>query len=325
MTEKYKDRNWLFNRYVNDLKTAVEIAKECGVSCTTIYRWLHKFGISVRPTGPYRHLNAKYKDRDWLYHEYVILEKSLDTIGKECDKSRWGIAYWMREHNIPRRPSSSRTENTKAKISDSLTGKGRSEEFCDKMSVIVTKRWENPEYKNDHSGENHHMYGKTGEASPVYGSIRSEETRAKQRAIWTLEKRSKKSESMVEHWKDPEYRNKLTGENHPNFKNWASREPYCYNWTEKVREYIRNLYSRTCIICGKSTFQNISKNRKWLGRLVIDHTDENKMQGCDDWEWRLAPLCQHCHGKMHNEQNHLLLQLLLINNKSEQINLVMEE
>ena len=84
-----------------------------------------------------------------------------------------------------------------------------------------------------------------------------------------------------------------------------------------MKEQIRNLYGRVCVVCGNSALQN-------KRRLDVDHVDENKMQGCDDWEWRLAPLCQKCHGSMNNKQNHLLFQLLLLHNKQEEINMFLE-
>ena len=162
----------------------------------------------------------------------------------------------------------------------------------ERMSVAATERWKDPDFRIKMVGKNHSMYGRTGEKHPMYGKS------------------------------CPEHSERMMGENNPNFKNWSSKKPYCENWTEDVREYIRNLYNRICVVCGKSMLQNISKNGKWIGRLDVDHTDENKMQGCDNWKWRLTPLCHSCHGKMQKQKFpwHLLLHLLLINNKKHQIN-----
>ncbi len=55
-------------------------------------------------------------------------------------------------------------------------------------------------------------------------------------------------------------------------------------------------------------------------RLDVDHTDGNKMQGCDDIEWRLVPLSQEIHKRMRKLQNHLLLELLLYGNKNAEMN-----
>lgn len=152
-----------------------------------------------------------------------------------------------------------------------------------KMSIFLTGK-KRPEHSKLMMGENNFMYGKH----------HSDKSKAKARA------------SMMD---------KHNGENNPSFNNWASREPYCYIWNDVIRERIRNRYGRTCRVCGKSALQD-------KRRLCVDHIDENKMQGCDDWEWRLAPLCSPCHSKMNNKTNHLLFQLLTLKNQKQESNIM---
>ena len=45
MNEKYKDKNWLYNEYINKNRTLKEIALECGVSIVAIHNWKEKFQI----------------------------------------------------------------------------------------------------------------------------------------------------------------------------------------------------------------------------------------------------------------------------------------
>lgn len=157
------------------------------------------------------------------------------------------------------------------------------------------------------------------------GKKRTKEFGAKLKAWWTLERRAALSAVMMGRYVSEETREKFRGKNNSNFNNWASRTPYCHLFDENRKEYIRNLYNRICTVCGKSTLQNIDKKGKWLGRLAVDHVDENKMQGCDDWEWRLAPLCHHCHCRMNKRESHFLLHFLLLSNKRYQINLLFGE
>ena len=154
---------------------------------------------------------------------------------------------------------------------------------------------------------------------------------AKQIAFWTPERRAERSAVLLDLWKDPKFIAKHTGESNPNYGRTGEKHPmwkdgsslrYCYRFDEPTREHIRNLCNRTCTICGKSVFQYFKVGCKTWARLHVDHLDENKMQGCDDWEWRLTALCPSCHGKMKKRKipRHLLLQMLLLNNKKHQTN-----
>ena len=159
-------------------------------------------------------------------------------------------------------------------------------------------------------------------STSLMGHSVSEETRTKISAssigkIISEESRIKQSTSRI---------GKYIGENHWNWQGGLSSEPYCSAFNFRLKEHIRNLYGRVCTICGRTTLQNVNKNGKWTGRLAVDHLDENKMQGCDDWEWRLTALCTSCHGKMMKREipYHLLLHLLLLNNKGHQTNFLFE-
>ena len=56
------------------------------------------------------------------------------------------------------------------------------------------------------NGKNNFMYGKTGENNPNFGKTHTEETKAKMSA------------ATRERWKTPEFRNRMSGENHPRWK-----------------------------------------------------------------------------------------------------------
>jgi len=45
MAKFYTNRQWLYNRYVRDKKTAKEIADEAGVTEMTIDRYLDQFNL----------------------------------------------------------------------------------------------------------------------------------------------------------------------------------------------------------------------------------------------------------------------------------------
>ena len=164
----------------------------------------------------------------------------------------------------------------------------------------------------------------SGKNNPMYGNIHSKETRAKISAsqtgkTLTEEHKAKIGLASMDLWKDPEYRDKLSGENsaqkrpeiraevsmrtkgekNPNFNNWASREPYCHLWNEPLREKYRNYWNRVCVLTDlmRSTLGSESDLDDFEGheifssrRLAVHHTKGNKMAGCDGTEMALIPI-----------------------------------
>lgn len=51
MTELYKDKDWLYQKYVVEELSTPKIAKIAGCSDSTIRIWLKKFNIETRTSG----------------------------------------------------------------------------------------------------------------------------------------------------------------------------------------------------------------------------------------------------------------------------------
>jgi len=47
-TQKLRDEQWLYNKYVNEQKSSIDIAKELGVSKTAVLRWLKNHKIKAK-------------------------------------------------------------------------------------------------------------------------------------------------------------------------------------------------------------------------------------------------------------------------------------
>jgi len=82
-------------------------------------------------------------------------------------------------------------------------------------------------------------------------------------------------------------RGELRGENSYNWQGGISFNPYPENWTEQLREYIRNRDYQTCQNCGKTKEQE-ERN------LCVHHIDYDK-ENLD--ENNLITLCLSCHIK----------------------------
>lgn len=157
------------------------------------------------------------------------------------------------------------TEDTCAKISASKIGKPRSEETRTKLSAASIELWKDPEFRDKHSGENNHNFGKT----------------------FSKEHRAKMSVSGI-------------GENNPSWRGGISFEPYCPAFNGQLKEKIRNRDNRTCVLCGKSEIQNGR-------RLSVHHIDGDKMQGCDGKKWYLCALCHSCNSRPDTIEKEFLI------------------
>jgi NADH:ubiquinone oxidoreductase subunit E len=208
------------------------------------------------------------------------------------------------------------TPEHRTKISEGTRKALASPEVRAKISEAIKKQWQDPEYRAKISE------AKRGENHPFFGKKHTEETKAKMSKAHkgkklTPETRAKMSKVTKKRWEDPKERVKISaglqGVTLEQWSGFATEQPYCHLFNKPLKEHIRNRTNRVCAVCGKSALQNKT-------RLSVHHLDENKMQGCDDWEWRLAVLCRNCHRKTHNGHG-LLLRLLLLNNKKHQTNL----
>jgi len=95
----YKDPEWLAEKYQEH--TQEEIAEMCGVSRTTITRWMQKHSLETR--DGWQQADGQYKDPEWLRQKYVDERCSLKDIGDEFGVSKETIKYWIKKHNIPLR------------------------------------------------------------------------------------------------------------------------------------------------------------------------------------------------------------------------------
>jgi len=137
MCNLYKDKNWLYQKYVSEKLSAPRIAKICQCGRTTINAWLKRHGIEIRNLSDaqkgelshwwkkslskeakkkisksmtaYRAKTLKpkiYHDRNWLYKMYVKKKLSSSAIAELCDSYNSQIWYWIKKFNIRTRTRS---------------------------------------------------------------------------------------------------------------------------------------------------------------------------------------------------------------------------
>lgn len=168
------------------------------------------------------------------------------------------------------------TSERRAEYSKSKIGNIVSEETCVKISISKI-------------GEKNPMYGRTGKNHPNFGKtfICSNKTKTKISESWTPEKKNEMSESMIERWKNLEFRNNLSGENASSWQGGKSFEPYGLEFNNELKEQIRQRDSYTCQKCGIT--------EKDLGqKLDVHHIDYDKTNNKPE---NLICLCKSDHVK----------------------------
>lgn len=67
---KYQNQEWLNEQYHGEERTQAEIGTECGVSRTTIRRWMGKFDIETRRRGRPQIERAKFRTQEKGYERW---------------------------------------------------------------------------------------------------------------------------------------------------------------------------------------------------------------------------------------------------------------
>ncbi len=129
MEKLYQNKDFLYEQYINQKKSTIEIAEFCNCSDVSIQNWLRKFEIEIRNNSEaqlIKNSNAKYKIRDFLYEQYIIQQKSTIEIAKECNvKSNETIINWLKRFEIPIRNNNEacNTERSRKRNSEAHKGK----------------------------------------------------------------------------------------------------------------------------------------------------------------------------------------------------------
>jgi len=96
---EYRNREFLYQKYVVENKSYDEIAEITNTSKQTIWYWIIKFGIPRKPKRPYRRMI----NPNLLIQEYVHNKKSIRQLAKIFNKSEKTIRRQLVDFNIPRR------------------------------------------------------------------------------------------------------------------------------------------------------------------------------------------------------------------------------
>lgn len=211
------------------------------------------------------------------------------------------------------------SEETKRKIGKVHRGSYHSEETRRKISE-ANKEW----YRNNKhpwQGRHHSEETKKKISESHIGKRHSEKTRKKMsekiRQAMTLEIRKKLSETHMGHesyWKGKRLSENhkrrigegVSGEKNGRWQGGLSFEPYGIEFSESLKEQIRERDSHQCQICGAKRPQmgNINdidyEKIDSFQTLDVHHIDYNKQNNSPE---NLVSLCHSCHSKTNTNRN----------------------
>lgn len=249
--------------------------------------------------------NAELNDVAWLDQMYSIDEKRVGDIANILGCSSCTVGRALTKHGIPRR--NYRTQSEKDNMSgprpcmigknNPMFGVTRTPEAKEKISAAMREKvdqWIETEQSKHRlcacgCGKEiiiQRWHFSKGVPQCIDGHF-SDDTRQK------LSDKSKNHTRNRGRSLSEEHKRKLciafSGENNPQWRGGISYDPYCFKFTDRLKEEVRDRFNRLCVICSKTEEENGRK-------LDVHHIDFNKNQGCDDVDWKLVPLCQSCHG-----------------------------
>lgn len=134
----YQKSHWLEAKYWDEELTQQEIADECGVSPSTIRKYMNRFDIPTREMSGENH---PMHGRERTDEEKQKISESL-TGRSQSVEARQKISEAQRGQEIP--------QDVREKISDSLEGLTRSEETRQKMSKSTAGE-ANPNWRGGYS------------------------------------------------------------------------------------------------------------------------------------------------------------------------------
>lgn len=100
-----KDKDWLFNQYIVQLKTTTQIGKEVGCGNCLVGTWLRRHNIKARKasSAQLKHNNLEFCDELWLRKQYIEEGLSTQEIGNILRISNVTVRKLLKTHKIPMR------------------------------------------------------------------------------------------------------------------------------------------------------------------------------------------------------------------------------
>lgn len=168
------------------------------------------------------------------------------------------------------------------------------------MSDENTKKWNDSDYKKEVSKTISDVVSQQWKDGK-YSRTQTED-HAMKRSVRAQKTKAKDPEKYKYVSYETRKRLSIAGQGilYDEWEGFAVGQEYCPKFNEECRESNREKYDRQCFLCGLSEDENITSSGLQK-RLAVHHVDLNKNQGCDGIQWKLIPLCMHCHSMVHTK------------------------
>lgn len=266
----YQDEAWLKEQYLDKKLSTTQISSKCGCCTSTVSLWLRRFGIPRRPiniTNALSKMNRNafelLSDKEWLYNEYIIKEKSVYQIADEISAGTTTIYRRLAEYGIEAR-----------ELNNAFQIASFPKETRDKLNDT---KWL------------YHQYVELGKST-----IQISECLNVSDA--TISFRLKRGGISIRSG------HPCCGEKSPNWRGGKSFEPYCPKFNEAFKERIRLKFDRKCFICGTNensrrldvhhidyNKNSICNGKEWTF-VPLCHHCHSKMLG-SRWHWFNLLIC----------------------------------
>lgn len=251
--KKYRRCEWLQTKYVDEKKTARDIASICEVSKTTVLNWLDRHDIERRSLLEYRRPEeSNLRDESWLREMYQEREFTPAEISEKVDCDPETVRRWVERHEIEKRDlGSAQRLSTDDRLlnCDWLRRKYIDEDWtttkiaeeCDVSRPTVIRWLEKHDIKQPFG--NIAVDNNLRDAEWIQQQYIEEEKTTEEIAEACGVSTTTVYAYMDRH--GVERRDSgLAGEKHPNWKGGQSR--YGKGWNESKRESVRERDNHTC-------------------------------------------------------------------------------
>jgi transposase-like protein len=308
---KYRNEEWLREKYIKEGKTTREIADELDVVHSTVATWLNNHDIEATQ-GRAAPSDSRLSDGEWLREQYVGERKTIQDIAEECDCSLDTARRKLISHGIETRPSGG---GLVGNIPDERIAEEEwlREQYVDKKKSMADI--------GEQCGCHKHTVRRWLHKHNIKIPEGGYQTPADERLTdpdWLHEQYAKSEKSLSEiadeigcslsavwRWLDqheidtrePSSNDGLSGEDHAQWK--GGKFPYGPGWTEQKRCAVRERDNYCCQDpnCAVTQEQHFDEYGE---RLHVHHL--HKARNIDDPEDRnakenLITLCRGCHAR----------------------------